>query len=171
MRYILILSLISLSLNANNNQKIKDFFLDNDFPNEGVAAIMGYLYYQSGLNPEIYDQAKHKKIGLTNEEYIRKTNDGSYKNFINDKAGFGIALWVHYSKKRELLNMCRGKISDLYCQLNFFMKELIEYPDVYEILKNTYDLSTACDTIFIDFGQYEINKLLNQHRIYCKKFL
>jgi hypothetical protein len=171
MRYIIIISLITLSLNANNDEKIREFFLDNGFTYHGVAAIMGFLYYQSSFDPSIYDKAKQRKIGLTNEEYIRKTNDGSYKNFVTDKVGFGIAFWVHYSKKRELLNMCRGKISDLYCQLNFFMKELIEYPDVYEILKNTYDLSTACDTIFIDFGQYEINKLLNQHRIYCKKFL
>ena len=169
MRYILIISLISLSLHAYNNEKIKDFFLDNDFTNEGTAAIMGYLYVQSGLNPAIYDQAKHKKIGLTNEEYVRKTNDGSYKNFINDKAGFGIALWVHYSKKRELLNMCRGKISDLYCQLNFFIKDLKEYPGVYKILKNTHDLNTACDRIFIDFGEYQFT--FKDYRNYCKKFI
>jgi hypothetical protein len=171
MKFILIISLISLSLNANNNEKIRDFFIDNDFTNEGTAAILGYLYFQSGLNPAIYDPAKHKRIGLSNEDYVRKTNDGSYKNFVSDKVGFGIALWGDYIKKRELLNLCKGKISDLYCQLNFFLKDLKENPNIYKILKTTHDLNTACDKIFSDFGEYEIDHLFNENRVYCKKFI
>ena len=168
MRTLIIISLIALSL-SGNAATIKSYLLNNKFTRAGAAGVMGNLYAESGLNPRVYERSKHKRIGLSDEDYIRKTNDGSYKNFINDKAGFGIALWVHYSKKRELLNMCRGKISDLYCQLNFFIKDLKEYPGVYKILKNTHDLNTACDKIFIDFGGYEFT--FKENRNYCKKFI
>ena len=149
MRTLIIICLIAFTI-SDNASSIKHL-LKNGFTKAGVAGIMGNLYVKSKFNPKLYQLSKHKTIGLTNEEYIRKTNDGSYKNFINDKAGFGIALWVHYSKKRALLKMCKGKIGDLQCQLNFLVKEIRGQKKLYSILTTTKDVNTACDRVLIDF--------------------
>jgi hypothetical protein len=51
------------------------------------------------------------------------------------------------------------------------LKDLKENPNIYKILKTTHDLNTACDKIFSDFGEYEIDHLFNENRVYCKKFI
>ncbi len=114
--------------------------MGKEFTKAGATGIMGNLYAESGLNPRVYEKSKHKKIGLNDEEYIRKTNDGSYKNFVNDKAGFGLAQWTYHTRKQALLNMCKGKIGDINCQLSYLVKELSGYKKLYPILKSTKDV-------------------------------
>ena len=133
---------------------------------------MGNLYAESGLNPRVYERSKHKKIGLSDEEYIRKTNDGSYKNFVNDKAGFGLAQWTYHTRKQALLNMCKGKIGDINCQLSYLVKELSGYKKLYSILKSTNDVNTACDRVLLDYERPANAKgKINQRRGYCRKYL
>ena len=114
--------------------------MGKEFTKAGATGIMGNLYAESGLNPRVYERSKHKKIGLIAGEYIRKTNDGSYKNFVNDKAGFGLAQWTYHTRKQALLNMCKGKIGDINCQLSYLVKELSGYKKLYSILKSTKDV-------------------------------
>ena len=117
------------------------FLLTQGFTKEGVAAIMGNLYAMSGIQNHIYQDSYHSSIGLSNEDYVKKTNQGTYTNFINDGAGFGIAQWSPVSRKGPLLNKCKGKIGDLDCQLNFLVYELYDsFNDVYKTLKNSHDL-------------------------------
>ena len=146
--------------------------MGKEFTKAGATGIMGNLYAESGLNPRVYERSKHKKIGLSDEEYIRKTNDGSYKNFVNDKAGFGLAQWTYHTRKQALLNMCKGKIGDINCQLSYLVKELSGYKKLYSILKSTNDVNTACDRVLLDYERPANAKgKINQRRGYCRKYL
>ena len=170
MRTLIIISLIALSL-SGNAATIKSYLLNNKFTRAGAAGVMGNLYAESGLNPRVYERSKHKRIGLSDEDYIRKTNDGSYKNFVNDKAGFGLAQWTYHSRKQALLNMCRGRIGDINCQLKYLVKELSGYRKLYSILTSTNDVNTACDRVLLEFERPANAKgKINQRRSYCRKY-
>ena len=171
MRTLILICLIAFSI-SDNASTIKHFLLNHGFTKAGAAGVMGNLYAESGLNPRVYERSKHKKIGLSDEEYIRKTNDGSYKNFVNDKAGFGLAQWTYHSRKQALLNMCKGKIGDINCQLSYLVKELSGYKKLYSILKSTNDVNTACDRVLLDYERPANAKgKINQRRGYCRKYL
>ncbi len=171
MKSLILLSLIVLSLSSNASQ-IKSILKKKGFTNAGAAGIMGNLYAESGLNPRVYETAHHKRIGLSNEEYVRKTNNGSYKNFVNDRAGFGLAQWTFHSRKQALLNMCRGKIGDLSCQLNYLTQELKGYGKLNSLLRSTNNVNDACDRFLLDFERPAGAKgQINKRRSYCRKYL
>ena len=171
MRTLVIICLIAFTISGNVSS-IKNHLLNHGFTKAGTAGIMGNLYAESGLNPRVYEKSKHKRIGLSNEEYIRKTNDGSYKNFVTDKAGFGLAQWTFHTRKRALLEMCKGKIGDLHCQLNYLVKELRHYKKLYSILKSTKDVNTACDRVLLDYEKPANAKAkIEKRRSFCRKYL
>ena len=171
MRTLIIICLIAFTI-SDNASSIKNHLLNHGFTKAGVAGIMGNLYVKSKFNPKLYQLSKHKTIGLTNEEYIRKTNDGTYKNFVTDRAGFGIAFWTYHQRKRALLEMCKGKIGDLHCQLNFLVKEIRGQKKLYSILTTTKDVNTACDRVLIDFEKAKnYKKQINNRRSFCRRYL
>ena len=171
MRTLIIICLIAFTI-SDNASSIKRHLLNHGFTKEGTAGIMGNLYVKSKFNPKAYELSKQKKIGLSNEEYIRKTNDGTYKNFVTDRAGFGIAFWTYHQRKRALLEMCKGKIGDLHCQLNFLVKEIRGQKKLYSILTTTKDVNTACDRVLIDFEKAKnYKKQINNRRSFCRRYL
>lgn len=41
---------------------------------------------------------------MTDAEYTAAVDAGTYTNFVNDKAGYGLAQWTYWSLKQEMLN-------------------------------------------------------------------
>ena len=99
LKIIFLYILISSSI-CDNSKKIRDFLKSKGLSKVGIASIMGNLYAESQLNPNSYDKLGQRKTGLSITEYIRKTNDGTYTNFIKDSIGFGIAHWTLWTKKK-----------------------------------------------------------------------
>ena len=69
-------------------------------------------------------------MGLTDEEYTAAVDAGTYTNFVNDSAGYGLAQWTYWSRKQNLHDFAKsaGKsIGDLEVQLAFLWKELTSY--------------------------------------------
>ena len=92
-----------------------------------VAGLMGNLCAESSLNSHDLQGSAEKKLGMTDEQYTQAVNSGTYDNFINDGAGYGLAQWTYYSRKRKLLGYAkeRGKsIGDLQMQLDFLWQEM-----------------------------------------------
>ena len=78
MKSLLILSLLALSL-CSNASKIKQYLKNQGFTSAGAAGLMGTLDAKSELRPDVYELAKQKIIGLTQAEYVRKTNEQWFK--------------------------------------------------------------------------------------------
>ena len=66
----------------------------NDF---GIAGLMGNLYAESGLRP--CNLQNNARINMTDAEYTAAVDAGTYKNFVSDKAGYGLAQWTYSSRK------------------------------------------------------------------------
>jgi len=100
---------------------------------------MGNLYAESTLKSNNLQDIYNTQLNMTDEEYTNKVNDGTYPNFIQDKAGYGLAQWTYWSRKEKLLNFAKEynvSIDNLDMQLDFLWKELNEsYPTVVNVLK------------------------------------
>ena len=46
---------------------------------------------------------------MTDAEYTAAVDAGTYTNFVNDKAGYGLAQWTYWSLKQEMLNYFKSK--------------------------------------------------------------
>ena len=87
-------------------QKIWDFFKQEGFSAEATAGIMGNLQKESGLKSNNLQDSYNKKLGLSDEEYTKRVDNGTYSNFVHDAAGYGLAQWTFLSLKQDLLNTC-----------------------------------------------------------------
>ena len=152
MKYILLFALI-LTISCDNASKIWNFLVGY-VTKEGAAGIMGNLYAESALNPAVYETSKHKAIGYSNEEYVRKVNSGEYtrSKFMNDGAGFGLAQWTYYTRKAALYDHCKGRIADLTCQLEYLHIEFkSDFAKLFSYLKSSHDLKECSTRVLKQF--------------------
>ena len=171
MRTTLLLALLALTL-CDNAQKIKSYLLSHRFTKAGAAGLMGNLFAESGLRPDIYERAHEKRLGMSQQEYVKKTNSGTYTNFVKDGVGFGLAQWTFSSRKQALLNSCRGKIADLNCQLGYLVHELKnDYKGVYSKLTSSNNVNECCDKVLFEFERpAKAQSQKEKRRSYCKKY-
>lgn len=120
----------------------------------GTAGLMGNLYAESALNPQNLQNSFEKSLGYTDQEYTKVVDNGTYNNFVNDKAGYGLAQWTYWSRKQNLYNFAKANnksIGDLDMQLEFLWKELQEYKAVFETLKKATSVREASDCVLTKF--------------------
>jgi hypothetical protein len=56
----------------------------------GVAGVMGNFMAESGLRANNLQNSFEKSLGMTDEQYTAAVDNGSYTNFIQDRAGYGL---------------------------------------------------------------------------------
>lgn len=139
-----------------NDQFIWDFLKKEGFNDYGTAGLMGNLYAESGLVPNNLQNTFNSRLGLSDEEYTKRVDNGTYTNFVHDSAGYGLAQWTYWSRKQNLLNFVKSKgksIGDLEIQLQFLITELRNSyrNSVYNILKTATSVQQASDAVLLNF--------------------
>lgn len=139
----------------NTEEKIWSFLKAQGLTDAGAAGLMGNLYAESGLRPNNLQNSYEGKLGMTDTEYTEMVDKGSYTNFGNDRAGYGLAQWTYPSRKANLQKFAKdaGKsIGDLEMQLGFLMQELANgYKAVLATLKTTASVRVASDAVLLQF--------------------
>lgn len=110
-----------------NEKEIFDGLKSLGFTDFASAGIMANLWIESGFKPNNVQNTYEKYIG-TDTEYTAKINAGDIhiEQFANSPAGYGLAQWSAYSRKKALFAfvMEHSKdISDLHDQLSFLALE------------------------------------------------
>ncbi|SFR92219.1 phage tail tip lysozyme [[Clostridium] aminophilum] len=117
----------------------------------GVAGFMGNLYAESGLRSNNLQNSYEKKWGITDAEYTKRVDDGAYAEFLMDRAGYGLAQWTYWSRKKALWEFAKVRgvsIGDLSMQLDFIWKELTErYPGVVATMKCASTVREVSDAV------------------------
>ena len=135
----------------DNAEKIWNFFLDERFSIYGIAALMGNLFAESGLDPKNLQNSCEKRLNYTDAEYTIAVDNGTYKNFAYDGAGYGLPQFTFPSRKEAFYKYAKdvGKsIGDLETQLLFMVKEMKkDFKSVYSALKTASDVKTASDLV------------------------
>lgn len=145
-----------MSLQGNSNdEKIWNYLKSKGLNDFGIAGLMGNLRAESGLNPKNLQNSYETKLSFSDDEYTSKVDDGSYTNFVKDKAGYGLAQWTWWTRKQNLINYAKSQkksIGDLEMQLNFLWKELSEgYKSVLNTLKSATSVLQASNAVLLQF--------------------
>ena len=132
-----------------------DYFKSVGLNDYAVAGIMGNLYAESGLRPCNLQQTYEKSLGMTDAEYTASVDAGVYTNFVQDKAGYGLAQWTFWSLKEQMLNYFKDKkksIGDGQTQMEFLVYQLKNsYKAVWNELMNAASVRAASDTMLLKF--------------------
>lgn len=161
---------------ANNEQIIWSYFEDKGFSKYGIAGLMGNLYAESGLYPQNLQNTYNSLLGFTDAEYTKAVDNGTYTNFVNDAAGYGLAQWTYWSRKKNLLNFAKEKnksIGDLNLQLDFLYKELKEnFNSVFNTLKTAKSVLEASNVVLFKFENPAVQNtsVQNQRASYGQKY-
>ena len=135
----------------DNAERIWNFFLDEGFSIYGIAAFMGNLFAESGLDPKNLQNSCEKRLDYTDAGYTAAVDNGTYKNFANDGAGYGLPQFTFPSRKEAFYKYAKaaGKsIGDLETQLLFMVEEMKkDFKSVYSALKTASDVKTTSDLV------------------------
>lgn len=138
----------------DNAEVIWNYLLDKIGNPYGVAGLMGNLYAESALNPHNLQNSYERSLGIDDEEYTQWVDNGTYTNFVKDKAGYGLAQWTYWSRKQNLLDYARNhdkSIGDLGMQLDFLWYELQGYKVVLNTLVSAKSVKEASDIVLTKF--------------------
>lgn len=135
-------------------KQIWDFLKEQGFSDCGAAGIMGNIDVESGLKSNNLQDTYQNKLGYTDETYTKAVDNGTYTNFVNDSAGYGLCQWTWWPRKQKLLQLAKSKnksISDIEIQLDLLIQELKLMPNLYNLLKNAKSVKEASDAFMIQF--------------------
>lgn len=136
-------------------REIFDFLKKQGLTNAGAAGVMGNMFAESGLRSNNLQNSFEKKLGHTDISYTRAVDNGTYKNFSKDSAGYGLCQWTYPTRKAALLAFAKSEkasVGDAEMQLRFFVKELKEsFSGVLSTLKTATTVREASDAMLLKF--------------------
>ncbi len=148
------------SAEMTDEEKIWFYFKDKGLTDAGAAGLMGNLFAESGLKPNNLQNSYESKLGHTDISYTAAVDSGTYtsEQFINDKAGYGLAQWTYWSRKQGLYNFAKSRgvsIADLSMQLDYLSREMVQSfnSTVWQVLLSTTDVRTASNAVLLEFEQ------------------
>lgn len=149
------LDISKVNTSAANPEEMWNFFKSKGLNDFGVAGLMGNLYAESALRACNLQNTYEKSLGMSDVEYTAAVDAGVYTNFINDKAGYGLAQWTYWSLKEQMYKYFqeRGKsIGDLQTQMEFLAHQLSTgYKAVWNTLVNATSVREASDAMLLKF--------------------
>ena len=141
-------------IGSTNEEKIWNYLKAKGLPDCGIASLMGNLYAESCLIPTNLQNSYEKALSFTDAAYTAAVDNGTYQNFVKDSAGYGLAQWTYWSRKKNLLDFAKKKgksIGDLEMQLDFLWNELQGYTVVISTLKTAKTVRAASDSVLLNF--------------------
>ena len=123
-----------------NEEAVFQYLTERGLNTAAACGVMANLVCESwGFNPINLEKRYEDTLGYTDESYTAAVDDGSYDNFVYDKAGYGICQWTYWSRKQALLEFAQERgssIGDLDMQLDFMWRELsVSYRRLLNALK------------------------------------
>lgn len=145
-----------------NSDKVVAFLGLNNITNPyGISALLGNMYAESGVNPRNLQNSYNTKWGVTDEEYIRRVDNDTWRDpqgrpFGSDRGGFGLCQWTSVGRKTGLYNYTKSvhsSIGDMEVQLNWLLQELKSpgYKKVLYSINNCESVKECSDVIVKSF--------------------
>lgn len=133
-------------------------FREAGFSEVVSAAWLGNLKGESDLKPNNLQDGYEKTLGLNDETYTLAVDSGAYskESFYNDKAGYGLAQWTYWSRKKKMyeyiIDKLKKSIGDSRSQFDFLLYELsTDFSGLVTKLKACKTVKEASDLILTQF--------------------
>lgn len=158
-------------------QNIWDYLRDySPFTEEGIAALMGNMWAESGCTPYACQPSRPKNICLN---YIEKVDNNqitrsqfihggcsSTGGYTSTQLGFGLCQWTITSRKTGLYDhvfpnypTMTGTIGDLYKQLEYVLEEISPntgFRSVYNVLTTSHNINECSDIVLEVYENPEV---------------
>lgn len=132
-----------------------DFLKSKGLNDYACAGLMGNIDTESHFRPNNLQNSYEKKLGMTDDEYVRAVDNGTYTDFVTDHAGMGLCQWTSSGRKQNLINFARAKgksIGDFEMQCDFLWEELnFSYKSVLNVLKTATSVEQASNVVMLKF--------------------
>lgn len=145
-------------IGSNNEEKIWNYLYAKIGNAYGVAGLVGNIFAESGLKPNNLQNTGNTKLGMTDEEYTKAVDNGTYtkEQFIHDGFGFSLAQWTYWSRKKAFYEYVKSKnksVGDLETSLEFLWKELSEgYANsVLAVLRTATSVLQASNAVLLKY--------------------
>lgn len=133
----------------------------------GACAMLGNFEAESALLSNNLQNSYEKKLGFVDQLYTNSVDNGSYKNFAGDSAGYGLAQWTYGPRKQNLLEFANSRgasIGDENMQVDFAVHELrTEYSGLFNYLCSPADLYTATSRVCKEFERPAVNNVADRY--------
>ena len=73
-----------------NAEIIWKYFENKKFNPYAIAGIMGNMKAESNLQTNNLQNTYNTSLGMTDEQYTKAVDNGTYTNFVHDSAGYGL---------------------------------------------------------------------------------
>lgn len=142
-------------IGSTNAEKIWNYCKAKGMNDYGCSGVLSSLDCESALNPKNLEDSHQTRLGYNDDSYVEAVNSGRYTNFVNDCAGFGLAQWTWWTRKRDLLQFAQSRgvsIGDMEMQLDFMFKELTElFPSVLNALRSATSVLQASNAMLLQY--------------------
>lgn len=139
-------------LGGTNQQTICLTLKESGASDSGIAGIMANIAAESGFNPMNLENSYEQKLGYNDQSYTSAVDNGSYTNFTNDSAGYGICQWTYKTRKQGLLGRAKSNnvsIGDMGNQVSFLFQELqVGYSGLYNSIMSGNDSANSIGATF-----------------------
>lgn len=142
------------------------------YPDYAIAGIMGNLEKESALIANNLQNSYEKTLNMNDDGYTAAVDGGIYTKdqFIHDKAGYGLAQWTFWSRKKalyEFVKEARGlSIGNMTGQVAFLIHELDkDFSGLVKKLKSATSVREASDLVLTEFEKpADMSEIVKQNR-------
>lgn len=143
---------VSTVVGGTNTESVCLTLKQSGASSAGIAGIMANINYESGFNPMNLENSYEAKLGYTDQTYTTAVDLGTYSNFVNDSAGYGLCQWTYYTRKKNLLSKATEQgvsIGDTGVQISFLLQELqAGYTSLYNAIMSGSDSVSSIASSF-----------------------
>lgn len=143
-----------LTDNRSNAEIVWDYWYQKTGNPYGVAGLMGNISAESGFNP-MNLQGTYEKNGWNDKNYTAAVDNGTYKKFANDSAGYGLVQWTYWKYKANLLKYAKSRnasVGDIYVQLDFLNAQFEgSHAHVGKALREAKSIQYASNVVLLRF--------------------
>ena len=157
--------MLDIKIASDNMIFVWNYFKAQGLTKYGIAGLMGNLYAESGIKPNVLERLCIKRyaeqeIFFTDLSYTKAVDNGtvSKEEFLSPMGkhyGYGLAQWTTTDRKAGLYNYVRLKnvsISDLQAQCEYLYHELNKmFKKVLNVLKTADNINVASDYVLLYF--------------------
>lgn len=156
-------------------KEIWDYLRTQGFSEDGCAAVLGNMHAESACRPNNLQNTGNARLGMTDEQYTKAVDDGTYTDFAKDFIGYGLCQWTYSSRKAALLALAqktKRSVGDYRVQLEYLISELRSYGLLAKI-RDATDHAEAAKIFMLQFER-PANKSAakqNERAEYAKVYL
>lgn len=130
--------------------------LIKEFTPAGACGIEANMLPESLLRSDNLQNSTENKLKVTDSEYVRMVDAGTYsmEQFSRDGGGFGLCQWTYWSRKQELWQLAKSRgvsIADTDMQIDFMLIEVKRKKALYSLLTTSNDCSECAIRFMLDY--------------------